>query len=118
MDKAILDTFENLWDDPDGNPTAVFIGCPHCNYEETIRWAKMFVDALDAAGQEKLAIPAYIFAPTVTRTRALLEEPEWQAFEREYCDVETLDGLITSDRMHQPEPDSGHGRDEEGPGIR
>jgi predicted aconitase len=74
--QAILDTFENLWDDPDGDPTAVFIGCPHCNYEETIRWAKMFVDALDAAGQEKLAIPAYIFAPTVTRTRALLEEPE------------------------------------------
>jgi len=74
--QAILDTFENLWDDPDGNPTAVFIGCPHCNYEETIRWAKMFVDAVDAAGQEKLAIPAYIFAPTVTRTRALLEEPE------------------------------------------
>jgi predicted aconitase len=74
--QAILDTFENLWDDPDGNPTAVFIGCPHCNYEETIRWAKMFVDALDAAGQDKLAIPAYIFAPTVTRTRALLEAPE------------------------------------------
>ncbi len=73
--QAILDTFENLWDDPDGDPTAVFIGCPHCNYEETMRWAKMFVDALDAAGQEKLAIPAYIFAPTVTRTRALLEEP-------------------------------------------
>jgi predicted aconitase len=74
--QAILDTFENLWNDPDGDPTAVFIGCPHCNYEETMRWAKMFVDALDAAGQEKLAIPAYIFAPTVTRTRALLEEPE------------------------------------------
>jgi hypothetical protein len=74
--QAILDTFENLWDDPDGDPTAVFIGCPHCNYEETVRWAKMFVDALDAAGQEKLAIPAYIFVPTITRTRILLEEPE------------------------------------------
>jgi hypothetical protein len=74
--QAVLDTFENLWDDPNGNPTAVFIGCPHCNYEETVRWARMFVDALDAAGQEKLAIPAYIFVPTVTRTRILLEEPQ------------------------------------------
>ena len=73
--QAILDTFENLWDDPNGDPTAVFIGCPHCNYEETVRWAKMFVEALDAAGQEKLAIPAYIFVPTITRTRILLEEP-------------------------------------------
>ena len=74
--QAILDTFENLWDDPDGAPTAVFIGCPHCNFEETMRWAKMFVDGLDKAGKEKLAIPAYIFAPTVTRTRALIEQPE------------------------------------------
>ncbi|QQO56772.1 MAG: DUF521 domain-containing protein [Thiohalocapsa sp. PB-PSB1] len=74
--QAILETFENLWDDPNGDPTAVFIGCPHCNYEETVRWARMFVDALDAAGQDKLAIPAYIFVPTITRTRILLEEPE------------------------------------------
>ena len=35
-----------------------------------------FARALDAAGQEKLAIPAYIFVPTITRTRILLEEPE------------------------------------------
>lgn len=74
--QAILDTFENLWDDPNGNPTALFIGCPHCNYEETVRWAKMLVRALDKAGKQKLAIPAYIFAPTVVRTRILLEEPE------------------------------------------
>ena len=74
--QAIIDTFENLWPDKDGDPTACFIGCPHCNYEESVRWARMIVDALDKAGQKKLAIPAYIFMPTVTRTRILIEEPE------------------------------------------
>jgi hypothetical protein len=74
--QAIIDTFENLWPDKNGDPTAVFIGCPHCNYEESVRWAKMIVDALDKAGQKKLAIPAYIFMPTVTRTRILIEESE------------------------------------------
>lgn len=74
--QAVVDSFENLWGDPDGDPTALFIGCPHCNYEESVRWAKMLVDALEKAGQDKLAIPAYIFMPTVTRTRILMEEPE------------------------------------------
>jgi predicted aconitase len=74
--QAIIDTFENLWSEPDGDPTALFIGCPHCNYEESVRWARMLVDALDQAGQDRLAIPAYIFMPTVTRTRILIEEPE------------------------------------------
>ncbi|WP_191964814.1 aconitase X [Synechococcus sp. RSCCF101] len=74
--QAILDTFENLWDDPNGDPTAVFIGCPHCNYEETVRWARMLLKGMDQAGRQKLALPVYIFAPTVTRTRILLEEPQ------------------------------------------
>ena len=74
--QAVIDTFENLWSDPEGDPTALFIGCPHCNYEESVRWAKMLIDGLEKAGQEKLAIPAYIFMPTVTRTRILMEEPE------------------------------------------
>jgi predicted aconitase len=74
--QRVIGTFENLWPDKDGDPTAAFIGCPHCNYEESVRWARMIVDALDKAGQEKTAIPVYIFMPTVTRTRILMEETE------------------------------------------
>ena len=74
--QRIIDTFENLWPDKNADPTAAFIGCPHCNYQESVRWARMITDALDQAGQEKTAIPVYIFMPTVVRTRILMEEPE------------------------------------------
>jgi hypothetical protein len=74
--QRIIDTFENLWPDKNADPTAAFIGCPHCNYEESVRWARMITAALDKAGQEKTAIPVYIFMPTVVRTRILMEEPE------------------------------------------
>jgi hypothetical protein len=77
--QRIIDTFENLWPDQNADPTAAFIGCPHCNYEESVRWARMITDALDKAGQEKTAIPVYIFMPTVVRTRILMEEPELAA---------------------------------------
>jgi hypothetical protein len=36
----------------------------------------MITDALDKAGQEKTAIPVYVFMPTVVRTRLLIEESE------------------------------------------
>ena len=74
--QRVIDTFGNLWPDKDGDPTAAFIGCPHCNYEEVVRWAKMITDALDKSGQEKTAIPVYVFMPTVVRTRLLIEESE------------------------------------------
>ena len=74
--QRIIDTFENLWPDKDGDPTAAFIGCPHCNYEEVVHWAKMITEALDKAGQEKTKIPVYVFMPTVVRTRLLTEESE------------------------------------------
>jgi predicted aconitase len=74
--QAIIDTFENLWPDKDGDPNAAFIGCPHNTYQEVVRWTKMVADALDAAGQEKTAIPVYMFMANVVRTRLLEEEPE------------------------------------------
>lgn len=74
--QRIIDTFENLWEDPDGDPNAVFIGCPHNTYQEVVRWTTMVTEALDTAGQEKTAIPVYMFMPTVIRTRMLLEHPE------------------------------------------
>ena len=76
VQQRIIDTFENLWPDQNADPTAAFIGCPHCNYEESVRWARMITDALDKEGQEKTANAVYIFMPTVVRTRILMEEPE------------------------------------------
>jgi len=31
--KRVRDTFQNLWLDPEGDPTAVYIGCPHNTYD-------------------------------------------------------------------------------------
>ena len=36
----VMDTFENRWKDPDGDPTAVYIGCPHNTYNEILYWAE------------------------------------------------------------------------------
>jgi predicted aconitase len=74
--QAIIDTFENLWPEKEGDPNACFIGCPHNTYQEVVRWAMMITDALDAAGQEKTAIPVYMFMANVVRTRLLEEQPE------------------------------------------
>jgi predicted aconitase len=74
--QAIIDTFENLWPEKDGDPTAAFIGCPHNTYQEVVKWGKMVTEALDKAGQEKTAIPVYMFMANVVRTRLLEEETE------------------------------------------
>ena len=74
--QRVINTFDNLWPDKDGDPTAVFIGCPHCTYQEVVHWCQMITDALDAAGQEEVAIPVYVFMPNVVRTRLLEEMPE------------------------------------------
>lgn len=74
--KKIVDTFENLWPEPDGDPTAAFIGCPHNTYQEVVTWGKNVTAALDKAGQEKTAIPVYMFMANVVRSRLLKEEPE------------------------------------------
>ena len=74
--QAIIDTFENLWPEKDGDPTAAFIGCPHNTYQEVVNWGIMVTEALDKAGQEKTAIPVYMFMANVVRARLLEEETE------------------------------------------
>jgi predicted aconitase len=74
--QAIIGTFENLWDDKDGDPTAAFIGCPHNTYHEVKQWGEMILEALDKAGQEKTAIPVYFFCVNKVRDRLLAEETE------------------------------------------
>ena len=41
--KRIVDGFPNRWKDPNGDPTAVMIGCPHNTYEELVYWAEKIV---------------------------------------------------------------------------
>ena len=72
----IVSTFENLWPDKDGDPTAAFIGCPHNSYHEVIKWGKLVTEALDKAGKEEAAIPVYMFMPNPVRDRAIEEHGE------------------------------------------
>jgi predicted aconitase len=72
--QAIIDTFQNMWPDADGDPTAAFIGCPHNTYFEIKKWGEMVLEALDKVGQEKTAIPVYLFCANTTRNRLIEEE--------------------------------------------
>ena len=72
----IIDTFENLWPEKGGDPTAAFIGCPHNSYHEVIKWGKLVTEALDKAGKKKAAIPIYMFMPNPVRDRAIKEQGE------------------------------------------
>jgi predicted aconitase len=72
----IISTFENLWPDKDGDPTAAFIGCPHNSYHEVIKWAKLVSEALDKAGKTEAAIPIYMFMPNPVRDRVIKENGE------------------------------------------
>jgi predicted aconitase len=74
--QRIIDTFENLWEDADGDPTAAFIGCPHNTYHEVVKWGKLVTEALVKAGQEQAAIPVYLFCVNKVRDRLLMEETE------------------------------------------
>ncbi len=75
-EQAVIDTFANLWPEQDGDPTAVFIGCPHNTYFEMVRWGKMVTEALEAAGKEEAAIPVYMFSAKVVKDRLAEEDTE------------------------------------------
>jgi predicted aconitase len=71
----VLDGFKNRWKDPNGDPTAVYIGCPHNTYEEIYYWAKKIDSALKAKGQKKVAIPVILACSLVVRQKLLDEHP-------------------------------------------
>ena len=72
----IISTFENLWPEKNGDPTAAFIGCPHNTYHEVIKWGKLVTEALDKAGKTEAAMPVYMFMPNPVRSRAIEEQGE------------------------------------------
>jgi hypothetical protein len=71
----VMGTVENRWIDPEGDPTAVYIGCPHNTYHEMLYWTKRIDDALKAKGQEKVAIPVFLASSVVVKARLLDEHP-------------------------------------------
>ena len=71
----VLADFKNRWKDPNGAPTAVYIGCPHNTYDEIHYWAKKVVSALKAKGQKKVAIPVILACSLVVRSKLLDEHP-------------------------------------------
>ena len=73
--KRVRDSFENLWKDPNGDPTAVYIGCPHNTYEEVEYWSHKLTGALKAAGQDRFAIPVVMAQPVVVRDKLLDQHP-------------------------------------------
>jgi len=74
--QKIIDTFQNMWPEKDGDPTAAFIGCPHNTYHEMLKWGKMVTEALDKAGKKETAIPVYMFCANPVRNHLLEEETE------------------------------------------
>ena len=74
--QRVIDTFENLWEDPDGDPNFCSIGCPHNTFPEVKRWTTNITEALEKAGQEKTAIPVYLFMASAMRQSFLINEPE------------------------------------------
>ena len=73
--KRVRDSFQNLWKDPNGDPTAVYIGCPHNTYTEMVTWSENLTKALKASGKEKFAIPVVMAQPVVVRDKLLDQHP-------------------------------------------
>lgn len=71
----VRDSFTNRWKDPNGDPTAVYIGCPHNTYDEMVYWSEKFTKALKEAGQEKFAISVVMASAFVVKERLLDEHP-------------------------------------------
>ena len=71
----VIGTFKNRWKDPDGAPTAVYIGCPHNTYDEILYWSKKIDKEIKESGQEKVAIPVVMACSIVVRNRLLDEHP-------------------------------------------
>jgi predicted aconitase len=75
-EQKIIATFQNMWPEKEGDPTAAFIGCPHNTYFELVKWGKLVIEGLEKAGKEKAAIPVYMFCANVVRNRLIAENGE------------------------------------------
>ena len=74
-EERVLASFKNRWKDPNGDPTAVYIGCPHNTYEEVLYWVKRIDAEIKKSGQKKVAIPVIMACPIVVRNKLLDQYP-------------------------------------------
>ena len=70
-----VSTFQNLWKEPNGDPTGVYIGCPHNTYDELVYWAEKINTAMKDAGQEKLGTPVFFASSVLVEAHLLDEHP-------------------------------------------
>jgi hypothetical protein len=71
----VRESLLNRWKDPQGDPTAVYIGCPHNTYYEMVYWSMKLDHALKDSRQEMLAIPVVMASAVVVRDRLLDQHP-------------------------------------------
>jgi predicted aconitase len=71
----VVSTFQNRWKDPDGDPTTVFIGCPHNTYEEILYWSQKIDKAIKASDQDQVKVPVVFACSPVVRNTLLDQHP-------------------------------------------
>ena len=71
----VVSTFDNRWKDPDGDPTTVFIGCPHNTYEEILYWSRKIDKAIKASDQDQVKVPVVFACSLVVRNTLLDQHP-------------------------------------------
>ncbi|MEE9589484.1 MAG: aconitase X [Hyphomicrobiaceae bacterium] len=74
--KRVRSSYPNLWPENVKKPNRAYLGCPHNNYEEMLRWGTAILDGLKEKGLEKVAIPTHLFCATVVRNHLFHEHPK------------------------------------------
>ena len=54
--------YPNIWKDPNSAPKLCFVGCPHLSLSQLHKWTVSVLDALEAQGRNKVAIPTVFTA--------------------------------------------------------
>ncbi|MEP5765123.1 MAG: aconitase X [Halieaceae bacterium] len=80
IDDEVLEKLYNsypvMWPDPDARPKRVFIGCPHNTLPQLKWWSQRILQGLDAAGQDTVNCPPYIFVSDAVKNQFSMENPE------------------------------------------
>jgi predicted aconitase len=73
--ERVVSEFKNRWKDPDGDPTTVFIGCPHNTYEEILYWSQKIDKAIKASDQDQVKIPVVFACSPIVKMTLLDQHP-------------------------------------------
>jgi predicted aconitase len=73
--ERVVSEFKNRWKDPDGDPTTVFIGCPHNTYEEILYWSQKIDKAIKASDQDRVKTPVVFACSPIVKMTLLDQHP-------------------------------------------